>query len=120
MFFIKKGASDFQWLRGAIMIQREIGIEETMGDVAEAAGTGKNWEEAWRLKKAMSKSAEWLPNMGKAALWNPKKVVLEIKFEGYNLTIKPLKNILNEEEKTLNRDYKAIAVGMAKASGFIN
>ena len=91
-----------------------------MGDVAEAVGAGKNWEEAWSLKKSISKSAEWIPNMGKAALWNARKKTLEIKFDGYNLLINPPKNILNKEETAKNRDYKEIAIEMAKSCGFIN
>lgn len=120
MFFIKTGSNDYEWLRGSIAVNREVGADEFMGDIAEAAGNGENWEEAWSLKKSISRSSEWLPNMGKAALWNEKNVMLEIKFEGYTLIVEPLKNILNEDEKSKNRDYKTIAVAMAKAAGYIN
>ncbi len=120
MFFIETGANDYEWLRGSIAVNKEIGKDEFMGDVAEAAGSGTNWEEAWSLKKSISRSSEWLPNMGKAALWNEKKVMLEIKFDGYTLVVHPLKNILNKEEKTKNRNYKEIAISIAKAAGYIN
>lgn len=120
MFFLEDGDNDFMWLRGSIEVKREIIKEEFMGEIAEAAGTGEKWEEAWSIKKTMSKSAEWIPNLGKAALWNPKKVILEVKFDGYTLVVKPLKNILNTAEKSKNRDYKNIALSMAKAGGYIN
>jgi hypothetical protein len=120
MLFIKQGENDFEWLRGSIHVQREIAKEEFMGEIAEAAGTGENWEEAWSLKKSISKSSVWLPNMGKAALWNERKSVLEIKFEGYTLIVKSLKNILNEAEKTKKRDHKKIAIAIARASGYID
>lgn len=120
MFFIESGASDFEWLRGGISINREVGANEMMGDIAEAAGNGENWEEAWSLKKSISKSSEWIPNLGKAALWNERKKMLEIKMEGYTIVINPLKNILNKNEVAKNRNYKKLALEMAKASGFIN
>ncbi|WP_405607694.1 hypothetical protein [Polaribacter sp. Asnod1-A03] len=120
IFYVEEGDNDFMWLRGSIAVNREISKDEFMGDVAEAAGSGKNWEEAWSLKKSISKSAEWIPNLGKAALWNPKKGVLEIKFEGYTLVVNPLKNRLNKAETSKNRDYKKIAISMAKVGGYIN
>ena len=120
VLFIKSGGSDYEWLRGSIAVNREVGKDEYMSDVAEATGNTSNWEEAWSLKKSISSSAEWLPNMGKAALWNPKKALLEIKFEGYTLVVKPLKNMLNKAESAKNRDYKNVRIDIAKAAGFIN
>lgn len=120
MFYLKIGDNDFEWLRGSISIIREIGKDEFMGEIAEAAGTGKNWEEAWAMKKSISKSSEWIKNMGKAALWNERKCNLHIKLEGYTLIIHPLKNILNKSEVAKKRDYKKVAIAMAKASGFVN
>lgn len=118
-FFLESGEKDYLWLRGGIGIQREVGKDEFMGEVAEAAGNGKDWKQAWALKKSISKSAEWLPNMGQAALWNPAKNQLDIKFDGYTLTVNPLKNILNKEDVAKKRDYKKIAIAMAKAAGYI-
>lgn len=120
MFYLKSGSTDFEWLRGTIAVNKEVSKNEYMGDIAEAVGSGENWEEAWALKKSMSKSSEWIPNLGKAALWNNSKNILEIKMEGYTLFITPLRNMLNKTEVAKNRDYKKIALEMAKASGFIN
>ena len=91
-----------------------------MGEIAEAAGSGENWEEAWALQKSMSKSSEWVKSIGLAALWNDSKTELKIKFEGYTLMVYPPKNIGNKEEEAKNRDYKNIALAMAKAAGYIN
>ena len=120
MFYIKSGGSDFEWLRGSILVQHEIGKDEYMGDVAEAVGSGENWEEAWTLKKSMYKSSDWVPGLGMAAIWNENKTTLEIKFDGYTLVVHPIKNVLNKEEVARNRDYKKMALGLAKAGGYIN
>jgi len=120
LFYIKTGDNDFEWLRGSMSIQREIGKEEMAYDVAKAAGNGEEWEEAWALNKSISKSSEWVDGMGMAAVWNSKKVELKIKFKGYTLSIYPIKNNMNKAEVAKNRDYKKVAIAMAKASGFIN
>ncbi|MBU2927871.1 hypothetical protein [Winogradskyella psychrotolerans] len=119
LFYIKDGENDFQWLKGSLNIQREIRKDEMAYDVAKAAGNGEEWEEAWALNKSISKSSEWVSDMGMAAVWNSKKVELKIKFKGYILSIYPIKNKLNQAEVAKNRDYKNVAIAMAKASGFI-
>lgn len=119
-FYLEVGESDHFWPRGSIALQREVSADETMGEIAEAVGSGENWQEAWSLKKATSESSEWIPNMGQAALWNERKTTLEIKFDGYTLIVNPLTNPLNEEYTRVNRDYKKITIAMAKAGGYIN
>jgi hypothetical protein len=114
------GENEFNYLIGGITVQREIKKDEMMGEIAEAAGSGENWKEAWALKKSISKSAEWVENAGEAALWYPNKRQLLVKFDGYTLTVLAPGHSFNQEEKALNRDYKKIALEMAKASGFIN
>ncbi|WP_282043836.1 hypothetical protein [Winogradskyella flava] len=120
MFYLKDGASDFEWLRGSMNVQPEIGKDETAYDVAKGAGNSEEWEEAWAINKSISKSSQWIKNIGMAALWNDKNKELKIKFKGYTLNVYPLKNRLNKAEVSKNRDYKSIAIAMAKASGFIN
>ncbi|WP_179009110.1 hypothetical protein [Winogradskyella forsetii] len=119
-FFIKDGDNDFQWLKGSMNIQREIGKDEMAYDVAKAAGNGVAWEEAWALNKSISKSSEWIKDIGLAALWNESKKELKIKFRGYTLYVYPIKNRLNKAEVARQRDYKSAAIAMAKAAGYIN
>ena len=59
----------FMWLRGSISLTPEVGKDEYMGEIAEAAGNGENWQEAWALQKSISESSEWVSGLGKAAVW---------------------------------------------------
>ena len=101
-------------------IEREIGKDEANYENAKMIGNGEEFEEAWALQKSMSKSSEWIKNAGLAALWNDSKKELKVKFKGYTLYVNPIKNRLNKAEVAKKRDYKKIALEMAKASGFIN
>lgn len=119
-FRVMIGKNEFNYLIGGITVQREIKKDEMMGEIAEAAGNGENWKEAWALQKSISKSAEWVENVGEAALWYPNKRQLLVKFDGYTLTVVAPGAAFNQEEKARNRDYKSIAVSMAKSAGYIN
>ncbi len=118
--YIETSENDYEWLRGSISLFREIGKNEMMAEIAEATGGGEKWEEAWALQKSMSKSAEWVDNHGMAALWNESKNELKIKLDGYTLMVYPPKNKLNKEEVAKNRDYKKLALAMAKLAGYVN
>jgi hypothetical protein len=119
-FRVMLGENEFNYLIGGITVKREIKKDEMMGEIAEAAGGGENWKEAWALQKSISKSAEWIEGVGLAAMWKPKKRELIIKFEGYSVYIMAPGSTINQEEKAKNRDYKKIALEMAKKTGFIN
>lgn len=72
-FFIKTGASDFEWPRGSMSIVPDVKKDDDRIDIAEAAGHAENWEEAWALNKSISKSSEWIEDMGLAAVWKEKR-----------------------------------------------
>lgn len=118
-FFIKDGENDFEWLRGSMAIDRQIGKDEPGYENANLTGGGEDWAEAWALTKSMSKSSEWIKDMGLAAVWNERHSELKIKFEGYTLSIYPIRNKLNKAEVARDRDYKKVAIEMARAAGFI-
>jgi|GEM_PF-1501075 len=119
-FRVMLGENEFNYLIGGITVNREIKKDEMMGEIAEAAGSGENWKEAWALQKSMSKSAEWVEDTGLAAMWKPKRRELHIKFEGYTLYVMAPGAAFNKKEKAKNRDYKTIALEMARKAGFIN
>lgn len=102
------GGSEFNFLTGSLVIRKDKPNND-MG----------TWEERWSVQKATSKSSEYLSNMGKAALWKGSNRTLSIKFEGYTLEVNAPGSAINEDEKKKNRDYKSIAIGMAKAAGFL-
>jgi hypothetical protein len=119
-FRVMLGENEFNYLIGGITVNREIKKDEMMGEIAEATGGGENWEEGWALQKSISKSAKWVKGVGLAAMWKPNKRELIIKFDGYSLYVMAPGAAFNQEEKARNRDYKTIALEMARKAGFIN
>jgi hypothetical protein len=117
---IMMGDNEYNLLTGFMSVEPTVKKEDDQGGIAEATGSGENWVEAWALQKSISRSSEFLPDMGMAAIWNDSKRMLRVKFEGYILNVTAPGAPFNEVEKTKNRDYKAIAIEMARSAGFIN
>ncbi|MFK8162612.1 MAG: hypothetical protein AB8H12_09130 [Lewinella sp.] len=82
--------------------------------VREVTGVEEEWKDNWSVKKGISKSAEWVPNLGKAAIWNPSKRILEVKFEGYTLQVFPPKGPGKD-----TKNSKKWALEMVKLAGFV-
>lgn len=116
-FLIKMSDEKFDHLTGVIAVHAEISEENDLGGIAQATGSGTDWIEAWEMKKMLSKSSEYIPDLGKAVIWFGAKRHLLIKLEGYSLSITTPGSAFNEKEKALNRDYKSIALEIAKSSG---
>ncbi|MGC1472125.1 MAG: hypothetical protein WA775_06005 [Psychroserpens sp.] len=116
-FYLKLGATDFEWPIGSMSLIPDI---EKDSYSAELSMYGENWEEVWALDKSISKSIEWIDDMGRAAYWNESKKDLYVRFKGYTLFISPPRSAVNKVETAKNRDYKSIAINMAKAAGFVN
>ena len=119
MVRVKLDDTDWNFLTGMVTLFKEVKASEDQGGISEAVGQGENWEEAWSLKKSMSKTGKWIPNVGKAALYTSAKRKLEIKFEGYSLEIVAPGAPFNKEEKAKNRDFEKITLAMAKDLGFL-
>ena len=112
-FRVMIGENEFNYLIGGIIVHRKIKKEEMMGEIAEAVGGGEIWKDAWALQKSISKSAEWIENVGLATIWKPKRRELHIKFDGYLLstTCPGLNYEPNKKER--NDNYKNTALAMA-------
>ncbi|WP_298425168.1 hypothetical protein [uncultured Kordia sp.] len=103
-FLVYIGDGDFNYLTGTIFASED--------QLAE----GEKWEETWELKKKMSKSSEYVSNLGKAAIWKAKKRELSIKMDGYSVVITAPGSVFKEEEVAKNRDYKKIAIAIAEST----
>ena len=118
-FLVSLSDQEFDHLTGFIAIAPEISVENDPGEIAKATGGGTDWVEAWKTKKMISKSSEYIPNMGKAAIWFEAKRNLLIKLDGYSLSITAPGSAFNKKEKEKNRDYKTIALDIVKKSGLL-
>lgn len=118
-FRLMMSDNEYDLLIGYISVEPTIKKADDHNGSAEATGIGEDWVQVWALQKSISKSSEFLPDMGKAAIWNESKRTLKIRFEGYVLNVAAPGAAFNEAEKAKNRDYKALAIKMAKTAGFI-
>ena len=80
----------------------------------EVTGVESEWKDNWSANKAISKSAEWVPNLGKAAIWKGASLQLDVKFDGYTLTVIAPRGPGKDESKS-----KKWAIEMAKLAGFV-
>jgi hypothetical protein len=101
---IKLSDSEFDYITGVINFYEEPNKTQD----------GSTWVETWQIQKNVSKSAEWIPNLGKAAFFKGKKRELRVKFDNYVFTIVAPGGAFNQVEKAKNRDYKKIAIELAK------
>jgi len=74
---------------------------------------GTTWEDDWQLQKEISKSSEWISNVGKAGLYKASKRELLVKFDDYTMSVIAPGSAVNQVEKSKNRDYKTIALNIA-------
>ncbi|MEM6722227.1 MAG: hypothetical protein AAF611_23065 [Bacteroidota bacterium] len=92
-------------------------LSGTIFAVEDKLAEGENWIETWELRKKMSKSAEFISGFGQAAIWTGKKRELAVKMDGYIITINVPGSPFNKEELAKKRDYKSIALEIAKSTG---
>ncbi len=103
-FLVYMDDGKYDYLSGAI-----FALEDQLAE-------GEDWKQTWELKKKTSKSSEFISGFGKTAIWNAKKRELFIKMEGYMITISVPGSSFKEEEVAKNRDYKNIALQIAKST----
>lgn len=104
-FLVYIGEGEFNYLSGSI-----FAVEDKLAE-------GEKWEETWELKKKMSKSSEYISDLGKAAIWIAQKRELSIKMDGYTVMITVPGSTFKSEEEAKNRDYKKIGIEIAKSTG---
>jgi len=104
-FLVYVGDSEYDYLSGTI-----FAIEDKIAE-------GEDWKEIWELKKKMSKSSAFVSGLGQAAVWIGKKRELSVKMDGYIIKINVPGSPFNKEEIAKARDYKSIAIELAKSTG---
>jgi len=104
MIQIQMSEQKFDYITGMINFYEE----------ANKRADGTTWVEDWQLQKGISRSAQWIPNMGKAAMYKSAKRELNIKFDNYVMSVIAPGSAFNEKEKAIVRDYQDIAITMAK------
>ena len=77
------------------------------------------WIEQWELLKLTSKSSEYIPDLGKAAIWKESKKELTIKMDKYDIYITTPYSNLFQEGVQKEKDHKAMAIEIAKQSGLL-
>ena len=85
--------------------------------VTEIEDESDGWKEIWELKKKRFESAEYVKNIGLAAVWNGKQRKLEIKMKGYDvlITVPPKMTAKNQIDNKSN--VKNVAIAIAKNTG---
>lgn len=101
---IQLSDQEFDYLTGTIHFYEE---PNKRSDVT-------TWEVDWQLQKGISKSSQWISNLGKGALYKEAKRELLIKFDGYTMSVIAPGSSFNRTEKAQNRDYQKIAIDMAQ------
>lgn len=102
-FYVKLSDQKFDHITGSIGVYEE---KDKLED-------GSTWVESWQIRKNVSKSAEWIPNLGQAAYYRGSKRELFVKFKDYTMSITAPGSTFNKIEKEKNRDYKKIALALA-------
>lgn len=94
---------EFDFLSGSLHFYEEM---NTRSD-------GTTWEDDWQLQKGISKSSEWISNLGKAAMYKKAKRELLVKFDNYTMSVIAPGSSFNKTEKAQNRDYQKIVFDLA-------
>jgi hypothetical protein len=83
------------------------------GLLQEVTGDEADWKDNWSVEKSISKTAEWVPGLGMAAMWKPRNRELKVKYDGYTLQVNAPAGPGKDESET--KDW---AIAMVKKAGF--
>ncbi|MGB3607761.1 hypothetical protein [Psychroserpens sp.] len=92
-----------QFIQGSIFIIDDSAEEET-------------WQETWEFKKKRYKTAEYVKNLGRAAIWIGKQRKLEIKMKGYSVAITVPPKMIAKSKLDNGADVKNIAIAIAEST----
>jgi hypothetical protein len=91
-----------QFIRGSIFIVDDSAEED-------------NWQESWEFKKKRYKSAAYVTDLGRAAVWYGKQRKLEIKMKDYQVSITVPPKMIEKNKIDNETDVKAAAIAIAKS-----
>ena len=76
----------------------------------------EDWKDHWEMKKKRFRSAEYIKNLGMAAIWNDKQRTLDIKMKGYTVVITVPSKMIAKNKIDTNANVKDIAIAIANST----
>lgn len=76
----------------------------------------EDWKDHWEMKKKRFRSAEYIKNLGMAAIWNGKQRTLDIKMKGYTVVITVPSKMIAKNKLDTNANVKDIAIAIANST----
>ena len=86
--------------------------------VEDPADVEAEWKEQWEFRKKSLKSAEYIPKLGKAAIWIGKQRKLEVKMDGYSIFLEVPPTYSINDKNAEQHDYKTSAIKILSSSKF--
>ena len=91
-----------QYIIGTLFINEDTYVED--------------WKDHWEMKKKRFRSAEYIKNLGMAAIWNGKQRTLDIKMKGYTVVITVPSKMIAKNKLDTNANVKDIAIAIANST----
>ena len=91
-----------QYIIGTLFINEDTYVED--------------WKDHWEMKKKRFRSAEYIKNLGMAAIWNDKQRTLDIKMKGYTVVITVPSKMIAKNKIDTNANVKDIAIAIANST----
>ena len=91
-----------QYIIGTLFINEDTYVED--------------WKDHWKMKKKRFQSAEYIRDLGMAAIWNGKQRTLDIKMKGYTVVITVPSKMIAKNKLDTNANVKDIAIAIANST----